>query len=453
MFKLLKKLIRPFLSQGIILWTHKVRGKLAARLYGYPARRMTVIGVTGTNGKTTVCHLIASILQTAGAKVAMATTIDFQIGDDIRLNKNKMTTVSPFLLQKFLREAADKDCRYAIIETTSHALNQYRVWGIPYSVAVLTNITHDHLDYHKTFEAYRQAKEKMFAENDLDAAVINVDDPSAPFFLQHPAKKIYTYGLDNKADFIARKVLYGPSNLTFTLVSNEGQMPIELSLPGRFNVYNALAAIAVGYSQRIPLVKIKKGLEAISGVSGRMEAINKGQNFTVLIDYAHTPDALQNVYETVRKGARGKLIAVLGATGDRDKTKRPILGELAARWADYVIVTNEDPYTEDPAKIMDEVAAGVPKGRTTHPKYKKSQFKIFKVKGNGEGYWWWRILDRRQAIAKALTLAERGDIVLITGKGAEEVMVVGDKHIPWSDRKIVEELLEDRPPRPTSSII
>ncbi len=442
MFKLIKKILRPFLSPKTVLWTHKIRGQLAARLYGYPAKKLTVIGVTGTNGKTTVCHLIASILQAADYKIGMATTIDFQVGDDIRVNKIKMTTVSPFMLQKLLREMVEAGCRYAILETTSHALTQFRVWGIPYSVAVLTNVTHDHLDYHKTFESYRQAKETLFAHNP-QVSVVNADDPSAPHFLKYPAESVYTYSLENRADIMARKILYAPASVTFTAITSEGQLPLLLNLPGKFNIYNTLAAIAVGLSQKVPLATIKLALEKIHGIPGRMEPVEAGQNFSVLIDYAHTPDALQNVYETIRRGARNHVIAVLGACGDRDKLKRPILGELAAKYADYVIITNEDPYTEDPQSIIDAVAAGIPKGRQAKTRYKhNTPFKIFKVKGTGENEWWWKIMERREAIKKAFTLAEKGDVVIITGKGAEEAIVVGDKHLPWSDRKVSQEILE-----------
>lgn len=438
----IKRIIQRFLSEGTILKYHKLRARFAASYFRYPGSSLKVIGVTGTDGKTTTCHFITAILRQAGYKVAMATTINFQIGDKITKNDSKMTTIDPYQLQNFLRQAVKQHCQYAVIEVSAHAISQYRIWGIPFEGAVMTNVTHDHLDYFKTFKKYRSVKEKLFSKEPY-VSVVNVDDASAGHFLHYSSRKRVTYALDNKADYMARKILFDVNNTIFTLVYPSGQITISLNIPGKFNIYNALAAASFANCQNIPIEKIKKGLESIHGITGRMETIDIGQNFSVLIDFAHTPDALKNVYETIKKGAKGKLIAVLGSAGDRDKTKRPILGEITASFADNIIITNEDPHTEDPESILDQIISGLPHGRKPKTKYKKSQFKIFKTKTNGEGQWWWKIPDRRAAIKHAFSLAASGDVVIITGKGAEETMAIGDGHIPWSDRKVAEQLLHE----------
>ncbi len=429
------------LPEGIILRYRKNRSKSAASFFHYPASRLRVIGVTGTDGKTTTCHLLSAILSQTSHKVAMATTIDFQIGDKITKNLKKMTTVDPWSLQKFIYQASRANCQDLILEVSAHAISQYRVWGIPFEAAILTNVTHDHLDYFQTFKKYRSVKEKLFSKNPY-VAIINADDPSAQNFLKYPADTQLTYAIENRADLMARKILLSPQGVTFTLVYPEGQSIINLNIPGKFNVYNALAAASYAYSQKISIEKIKAGLESVKGVAGRMESIDLGQNFNVLIDYAHTPDALKNVYETIKSGAKGKIIAVLGSAGDRDQTKRPIMGEIAARFADQVIITNEDPGSEDPESIIDQIISGLSHGRKPKTKYRKSQFKIFKTKSTGEGEWWWRLPDRREAINFALSQAQSGDVVVITGKGAEETMSVGTKNIPWSDRQVTKDQIK-----------
>lgn len=450
----IKNFLKKLLPPDFILWTHKARAVIAAYWYGFPARELKVIGITGTNGKTTTCHLITKILEEAGYKVGMATTINFKIGERVFPNETKMTTVSPFLLQKLLRDMARAGCHYAVIETTSHAIAQYRNWGINYEITVLTNITHEHLDYHKTYEEYREVKTRLFAHSPK-VSVINLDDRAGRYFLDLPAYQHFTYGLDaqghpeqsrgaassgqNKPDILGRKLVPQPDGIMFTAVTPMGQLAVDLKIPGTFNVYNALAAIAVGISQGIGLEIIKFALESVTGVPGRMEKIEAGQDFLVYIDYAHTPDALEQIYKTLKPVAKGKIISVFGAAGDRDKTKRPIMGALGGKYADYVIITNEDPYTEDPMAIIEQVADGVPRGRPL----KRGAKGVKKEKG-GEGVWWWKILDRREAIKKAFALAREDDIVLITGKGAETSMAVGDKKIPWSDKKVILELLQEK---------
>ena len=433
----MKSYLRKILPPSVILWTHKLRGFLAASFYGNPSKNLKIIGVTGTNGKTTTCNMIATILEKANYKTALATTINFKIGTHETVNKTKMTMVSPFALQKFLREAVRGGCHYAVVETTSHAIAQFRNYGIKYEIAVLTNVTHDHLDYHKTYEEYRNTKAKMFSSGE-SINIVNVDDKSAKYFADLPAKNVITYGLENpdkghlrKPEILGKKILLEPTGSLFTVVTPIGQIAYELKLPGKFNVYNALAAISVAVALNIHLDVTKQALDNIEVIPGRMERIDLGQSFTVLVDYAHTPDALEKIYQTLVLSRHARIIAVFGATGDRDKSKRPIMGAIAGHYADIVIVTNEDPYTEDAVKIIEEVASGVNRG--DDPKNPKVPNKNF-----------FKELDRRKAIKMAIDMAYKDDIVIITGKGAEEVMVVGEEKIPFSDRKIAKEYLLKR---------
>lgn len=423
----IKEILRKILPEETILWTHKVRAIIAAFLYGFPSRNLKVIGVTGTNGKTTTCNLIARILEESGNKVGIATTINFRIGQKEWSNNSKMTTINPFSLQKLLRDMVKEGCKYAVLETTSHAIRQYRNWGIKYNVAVMTNITHDHLDYHKNMNEYRDIKLKLFS-NKPDVSVINCDDPSYLYFAKKSAKNTFLYGIENRADVTARKVFMTDKGTLFTLVSGNNQIVIDLKLPGKFNIYNALAAATVGLSLDVKPEAIKKGLELVNGIPGRMETVDAGQEFTVIVDFAHTPDGLQKVFETVKAFAKGKIIHVGGATGRRDKTKRPFLGALSGKYADITIVTNEDPYDENPWEIIEAVAAGVPRG--ANEKSDKKPGKNF-----------FKILDRKEAIKLALSMAKKNDLVLITGKGCEQVMAVGNKMVPYSDKKVVEEIL------------
>ncbi len=439
----LKRYVRKFVPDNVVNFYHLSRGVIASWWFGNPSKSLRVIGVTGTNGKTSTCHFITSVLETSGRLVGMATTINFKIGDKVTENNLKMTTTSPFLLQKLLRQMVKAGCQDAVIEATSIGLDQHRLYGIKFHTAVFTNLTHDHLDYHKTMESYRKSKEKLFSARP-QLSVVNVDDPTCEHFLKYTANKTLTYSIKERSDVMAKKVYQRPGGTDFVLLTVGRQATVNLPLPGTFNVYNALAAAAVGLGLDVSIEKIIEGLHRIQAVPGRMEVIDAGQAFTVIVDYAHTPDALQKVYETVRPTVRGKLISVLGATGRRDKTKRPILGALAGRYADYVIVTNEDPYDEDPLAIIDEVVEGVPRGRPNRGGRlrinKESEIPI-KYKDLGEDIWWWRVPDRRDAINKALVMARPQDVILVTGKGAEKVMAVGDKLVPWSDRQVLEELL------------
>lgn len=435
----MKKFLRKILPESFVLWTHKVRAILAANLYGFPAKKMIVIGVTGTNGKTTTVNMISKILEEAGHKVGSITTIGFTIAGKYQKNNFKMTTFPPFFAQKKLKEMLAAGCEYVVMETTSQAQVQYRLWGIPIDVEVFTNITHDHLDYHKTFEEYKKAKGAIFATFSdshkkpgvKKTSIINDDDPEAEYFKSFDADLKLTYRINKQSrgqtDIVARKIRCDIDGSSFEVVTPLGEGRIRLKIPGRFNIENALAAISVGVSQNVSLSRIKSALEKIKLVEGRMESISEGQEFAVIVDYAHTPDALKKIFETVGPATIGRLISVGGATGRRDTSKRPILGALMGKYADIVIVTDEDPYDEDPEKIAEEVIKGVI--RSDKNKFEKEQ-NFFKI------------MDRKKAIEKAIAIAKKGDTVLITGKGAEEVMAIGDKLVPFSDRKIVREALK-----------
>lgn len=418
----MKKFI-PQAIKNIYHWLQAVAANLA---FGFPSRKIKAIGVTGTNGKTTTVQMITKILEEAGKKAAVASTINFKIGEKEWVNATKFTTLSAWRVQKFIKEAVENGCEYLVLETSSHSLDQYRVWGVRYRTAVITNVTREHLDYHKTMEEYRRAKLQLFKK--AKGAVVNLDMERPEDFLRFNNEKKIIYSLKNKkADIFAENIELGAENTRFKINNIE----FKLNLIGEFNVENALAAIGAGLAEGISLEAAARALEKIKGVPGRLEYVPNGKGFNIIIDYAVTPDSLEKLYTLlaglktshVQKGhPMSKIIAVFGSCGERDRGKRPLMGEIVSRHADYIIITNEDPYNEDPLRIIDEVASGV------------------KNKNKGESLW--KILDRREAIQKALTLAKPGDWVVVTGKGAEETMAVGQERIPWNDKKVILEELQ-----------
>ena len=393
----MKEIIKKFIPSFLLGWYHWGLAFFGACLYRFPSQKLKVIGVTGTNGKTTVVSFITQILEEAGFKVASLSGIKFKIGEKEWPNILKMTMPGRFKIQKFFRQAVNARCQYAVLEVTSEGIKQHRHKFIHFDTAVFTNLSLEHIEAHKGFENYRAAKGKLFqvAKN---IHVINVDDKNADYFLQFPAKKKCTYGF-NRGEINAQNSKF------------------NLKLIGEFNIYNALAAICVGLSQGVSLDVCQKTVQNIEGVPGRMELVANEQ-FKVFVDYAFTPNALEKVYQTL-KPSNAKMICVLGACGGgRDKWKRPVLGKIAAKYCDEVIVTNEDPYDEDPMAIIDQVAADA--GRAVQ-----------------------KILDRREAIRKSLGLAQLNDVVVITGKGCEPWIVErGGKKIPWDDRQVVKEEYE-----------
>lgn len=414
--------MRHFFSQLVpqsiknILW-HFPQTILALWWYGFPARQLRVIGVTGTNGKTTTTTLIGRMLEAAGKKVAVATTIATRINGKEKVNDTKYTTASPWSVQRFLRDAVDRGCTYAVLEVSSHALDQYRVWGIHFEVAVITNITREHLDYHHTMDRYTEAKRKLFCSADI--GVVNADMTGPETFCL-TVKKPITYSTKNTAAAVrAENINLDFRGSTFRALASY----FELHLPGFFNIENALAMIATGQALGLSIDAMQRALRETWGIPGRMELVPNTRGVDVIIDYAVTPDSFEKIYTTILalKIPGTKIIHVFGACGERDRGKRPVMAHIASERADIIILTNEDPYYEDPEKIIDEIEAGLVR------------------KKRDENYF--RVFDRRQAIRKALALAEQGDIVLITGKGAEETMAFGAERIAWQERSVVEEEL------------
>lgn len=410
------------------LFYHKVTALAAAFLNGFPANKMIVIGVTGTNGKTTVTNLITSVLNSAGYKVGMTSTINFQILDKNWTNASKQTTLSPFKLQGLLKQMVKKGCSHAVLEVTSHAMDQSRVAGINFDVAVITNVTSDHVEYHGDFNSYLNAKGDLFRKVSKGGrkpdvpkiTILNADDKHYSFFNQFMADRKISYGL-KYATVYASEVEKGAKGSKFLLHVPNSVKEAKINIPGEFNVYNSLAAAATCMALNVPIEKIVSGLAAQKGISGRFEHVDCGQNFGVVVDYAHGPDSLESLLSLYRSLTPGRLFAVFGATGGgRDKLKRPQMGEVANQYADYIILTDDDPYEEDEWDIIDQITQGIPRKE-------------------GEGFW--QIPDRKEAIRLAFTMAVEGDTVVIAGKGAEEIMKVRGKTIPWNDRKVAEDLL------------
>lgn len=399
---------------------HFLQAVVACLVFGFPSKSIHVIGVTGTNGKTTTAQFITAILNHAGKKTAMASTINFQIGDRKWVNDTKFTTLSPWKLQKFLHDAVKEKCEYAVLETSSHALDQSRVWGIEYAIAVMTNVTREHLDYHKTMAEYRRAKCRLF--HLAKQAVINLDMEDPLYFCVDAKKKALLYSTkDQNAHILAEHIDLDFSGIEFIV----NDVHFHLNLPGLFNIENALASLGVAELLHIDFVSASEALESVKNVPGRMELISNTKKADIIIDYAVTPDAFEKLYASILplKIPGTKVIHVFGACGNRDRGKRPQMGEIASSYADIIILTNEDPFYEDPQQIIDDIEKGV-------------------TKKKGKNYF--RIFDRREAIRKALSLAEIGDIVLITGKGAEVTMAIGEKRIPWNERQIIEEELGEK---------
>ena len=400
---------------------------LGAVFYFFPSRKIKIIGVTGTNGKTTTVNMISDVLKEAGYKTAFLSSIKFQVGEEEKPNLLKMTMPGRMVIQGFLREAVRKKCHYVILEVSSEGIKQFRHSFIKFDTAVFTNLSPEHIESHKGFENYKKTKGKLF-QTTQNIHVINLDDEHSDYFLKFSSKKKFCYSINKNSD--AQKLHIDNCEFIKAIdieVNNQGakftvnDIQFNLKILGDFNIYNALAAISVGFSLGIDLQISKKALDKFKTVPGRMEEVIS-EPFKVIVDYAVTPDALEKLYRTIKNTfSEGKIIAVLGACGGgRDKWKRPVLGKIAEQYCYQTIITNEDPYDEDPVKIMEEIASGF----SENSKYEK-------------------ILDRREAIKKALESAKEKDTVVITGKGCEPWMCVAKgKKIPWDDREIVLEEFE-----------
>ena len=413
MKKLLQKL--PFYNQAVLPY-HWGQAVLATTKYHHPARKLKVIGVTGTNGKTTTCFMIWHMLNHAGLKTGLMTTVAYGV-DKLKPELNHMTTVDASTLNSRISDIAKQGAEYLVLEVTSHALAEYRTLGIPFEIAVFTNLTHDHLDYHKTMQNYRNAKGKLFKKARF--SILNADDPAAKYY-QTLSREYITYGIKN-GKFRAKNVKLAVSGVNYSC----GDINIETSIPGEFNIYNSLAAALVGRKLGLTNSQIEQGIKSLTDVEGRMNIIDEGQPFTVIVDYAHAPDALEKVFESV-KNHQGRIISVHGGAGRRDPSTRAIRGRILAKYSDIVIITEDDSRDEDPEAIAAAFIEGAKKqGKTIN----KDLFKE---------------LDRKKAIELAISKAKKGDLVLILGKGHEKTILRADGAHPFEDIKVARQILKSR---------
>jgi len=440
---MLKSLIRRFIPESVISVYHYLLARVAAVVYGNPSQQLIVIGVTGTNGKSSTVQFIGRLLESLGERIGWTTTIGFKIAQSEWTNDQKMTMLGRFQTQRFLRKMVTAGCRYAIVETSSQGITQSRHVGIAYDVGVFTNLTPEHIEAHGGFEAYKEAKGKLFATlarlpvKVLDGkeikkvTVVNARDAFAEYFLSFGAGESWRFGWRQKreaeevweaGEVWATDVVFSAQGTTFQI---EG-IAFTFKPMGRFNFENVLAAIATSCALGFSLEQMRDSVASLSGVPGRLERIHEGQPFEVIVDYAPEPAALAATYEAISLLPYTRLIHVLGSTGGgRDVSRRAVLGEMAAKKSDIMIVTNEDPYDDDPMEIINQIAdAAVACGKKDHENL-------------------FRIVDRMEAIQKAMRVAESGDLILITGKGCEPVMAVAHgKKIPWDDRQAVRQILQ-----------
>jgi UDP-N-acetylmuramoyl-L-alanyl-D-glutamate--2,6-diaminopimelate ligase len=400
---------------------------LADRFYDHPSRRMPVIGVTGTNGKTTTAYLLAAVLDAAGRTAGIMGTVAYRIGREER--EAARTTPEAPDVQQLLAEMIERGCLAAVMEVSSHALALKRVDGMQFAAAIFTNLTRDHLDFHEDMEAYFAAKRRLFEMLPPEArGIVNADDPRAPALID-ACRHAWTYGLSSPADVTVTDVSGDLDGLTLDVRTPRGSVALRSRLVGRPNIYNILAATATAAALDVPLDAIAAGVHALAGVPGRFEVVSSAaDDVTVVVDYAHTDDALRNLLETARPLARRRLISVFGCGGDRDRTKRPLMGMVAARLSDVVIITSDNPRSEDPDRIIDEIKRGVP----ASPQAGLRAASIV------------AIADRAGAIAHAVADARAGDLVLIAGKGHEKYQQIGDRVLPFDDTAVAREALARR---------
>lgn len=406
---------------------------LAAAFYGHPSEQLTLIGVTGTDGKTTTTQLIATVLEVAGRRTGWLTTVDVKIGAERRPNSFQHTTPEAVEVQAFLRALVDAGGEVGVLEVSSHALALQRVRGCRFDLAVFTNLSPEHLNFHGDFESYLQAKATLFrmlgqpsAKRGPRAGIINADDASAERFRAACPAPVLTYGLEAPADITARAVRLGPRGAAFILATPAGEVEVQTRLLGRFNVLNWLAAAAAAHALGVGPSVVAAAAAQLPPVRGRMEPVECGQPFGVVVDFAHTPQALQTALRTVREHTAGRVLLVFGNAGERDPANRPAMGRIAAELADFFVLTMDDPLHEDPAEIAEAAARGAERA------------------GAARGERFVIELDRRRAIALAIDRARPGDTVLLAGKGHESRMLVGDARLPWDDRRVAEELLRAR---------
>ena len=425
--KIVKALIPSKLFKAIEPTGHLFESMIVGVRYGFPGKKLHVIGVTGTNGKTTTSFFIQRMLNEAGIKTALTSTVAYGVGDEIQRQMEHMTTTKASILQARLKNFVKQGAKWVVVETSSHALAQNRVWGVPFEVAVLTNLTHDHLEYHGTFENYREAKRKLFRianKHGLRFGVVNAEDPSADAFVSTVANAT-TYGIQ-KGDITAENIKLSSNGTTYTARIGDDTYEISLQIPGEFNVSNSLAAVAVGRKLGLTKEQIEKGLASLESVEGRMNAIKEGQKFQVLVDFASTPDGFTKFFESVRPLVKGKLIAVFGSAGRRDESKRAEQGRIAGKYADIVIATEEDDRDDDGEKILQQIAEGATES------------------GKVVGKTLFTIANREEAIGFAFTKASAADdMVVLLGKGHEKTIERADGEYPWNESEVARAALQE----------
>lgn len=425
--KIVKTFIPTKLFSAIEPYGHLVEAVVLNVIYGFPAKNLKIIGVTGTNGKTTTSFLIHNMLVEAGYKTGIMTTVAFGVNRDLKPQVEHMTTVSvPVLLKRF-KEMKASQVDWLVLETTSHALAQHRVWGVPYNIAVMTNITHEHLDYHQTFKRYLEAKKMLFKmananKNGLQAGVVNADDSNANEFIAVISNPV-TYGVE-QGDLRAKDVKLTSSGCEYTAVAGDDSYSIKCQLPGSFNIHNSLAALAVGRILELSREQIEQGIGNLESVEGRMTSVDAGQPFSVIVDFAHTPDSFEKIFKDLRPIVKGKLIAMFGSAGRRDEAKRPIMGGIAGKYADEVVLTEEDDRDVPGMEIIEQIAAGAEKAGKARDK------DLFIVH------------DREEAIKFAISRASsKEDTVILLGKGHEKTIARAHGDDPWDEVNIASRFL------------
>lgn len=411
------------LSWAIVDNARRALAIISGNFYNQPSRRLYLIGITGTNGKTTVTYLVESVFQQGGRKIGRLGTIDYRVGE--RLVEAERTTPEAPDINRYMAEMVEDGCQACVMEVSSHSMDMERVYGCDFDVAVFTNLTRDHLDFHLSMERYFSSKKKLFEylENKKEAvAVINLDDPKGKELSRGLKVRSITYGWQPSADITVDSYQLSLQGLEATITTPEGKLQVSSPLIGRGNLSNILAAVGVGMAAGISLSDISQGIARVSPIPGRFEQVNEGQDFTVIVDYAHTDDALRNLLESVREVAKGRVITVFGCGGDRDPSKRPLMGAHAMKLSDIAIVTSDNPRSEDPLQIIREIEVGIESVGV-----RKGAHLV--------------IPDRKEAIKRAIDEAHPGDMVVIAGKGHERYQIIGNKTIPFDDREVARQFI------------
>ncbi len=384
---------------------------MANNAYQHPSKKFDLVGVTGTNGKTSITFILGQLLEAYHKKIGIIGTIENRIGSQVL--KAERTTPESLDLQALFSKMVEEKVDVTLMEVSSHALALSRVVGVAFKVGIFTNLTQDHLDFHKTMDNYVEAKAKLFQLCEI--GIINQDSPYTKQITEAATCKLITYGISNEADYMAKDIIITATKVEYTLICEEGKFRVEVPIPGKFTVYNTLAVIAASRALNLPLAYVLDTLKQIKGVPGRVQTFNSSKGYSVLVDYAHTPDGLENVLSTIKEFVKGRVITVFGCGGDRDKTKRPIMGSIAAKYSNHVFITSDNPRTENPLQILDDIEVGV-KAITSN---------------------YIKVEDRKVAICQALNEAQKDDVVLIAGKGHENYQILKDRIIHFDDSEVV----------------